>query len=58
MEMIAVNIYPYTFLTHKLLPKLKQRNHKSAIINICSLSTIEPVCYDAIYSGTKTFELY
>ncbi len=59
MEMVVVNTYPYSFLTHKLLPLLKQRaGKKSALITISSSITVSPTAYDAIYASTKVFELY
>ncbi|CDW88728.1 short chain dehydrogenase reductase family protein [Stylonychia lemnae] len=58
MEMVIVNTYPYTFLTHKLLSKLKERQSKSAIITISSSITVNPAAFDAIYGCTKIFELF
>jgi short-subunit dehydrogenase len=58
MEMVVVNTYPYTFLTHKLLHKLKSRKTKSALITISSSITVSPTAFDAIYACTKVFELY
>lgn len=57
LEMVIVNTYPYTLLTHKLINNLKNRNKKSALITICSSITVGPSAYDAIYGCTKTFEL-
>ena len=56
-DMAVVNTYPYTFLTHKLLPKLKQRSHaKSLVLTICSTISISASAYDAIYASSKVFE--
>lgn len=58
LEMVIVNTYPYTFLTHTLISKIKQRHQKSAIITISSNITVSPTAFDAIYACTKIFELF
>ena len=61
-NMLGVNIYPATFLTHKLLPSFLQRHketgQKSLVINISSTmeETITPG--NAVYAATKRYNAF
>ncbi len=55
-----MNINSQTYVSLALLPKLLQRegNKKSAVINISSVSALEPRAMMAIYAATKAFNLH
>eukprot|EP01017_Pseudomicrothorax_dubius_P028482 TRINITY_DN3385_c0_g2_i3.p1 TRINITY_DN3385_c0_g2~~TRINITY_DN3385_c0_g2_i3.p1 ORF type:complete len:313 (-),score=77.40 TRINITY_DN3385_c0_g2_i3:99-1037(-) len=52
-SMLNVNVYPVVLLTNLLLPKMLQRSHRSAVINISSGLGTLPVPYATIYSASK-----
>ena len=54
-DMLLVNVFPVVFLSRFLIPKLLQREKKSAIINIASFAGVRPTPYVSLYSGTKAF---
>ena len=54
-NLIVINCFPIFFLTHHILPKMLQRTNKSAIINISSMSALEPIPYFSAYGATKIF---
>lgn len=56
---LSVNIYPITYLTYFLVPKMQQRfeqtGKRSIIINITSISAIKPTIGFNIYGSTKSY---
>ena len=54
-DMIVVNTLPMVILTKAVLQKIKNRKHRSGIINLSSLSGVEPLPFFTIYSPTKRF---
>ena len=61
-NMIGVNFYPGTFLTHKLIQRFIQRyeeiNVKSLIINVASIADEAVSVGVAVYSATKRYNLF
>ena len=53
-EMMNVNIYSLTALTHLFLNDMVKRN-EGGIINISSLASFQPIPYFGIYAATKAF---
>lgn len=54
-EILNVNCFPVTLLTRKIIPKMLERNQKSAIINVSSLLAVKPCPYMAVFAATKAF---
>jgi 17beta-estradiol 17-dehydrogenase / very-long-chain 3-oxoacyl-CoA reductase len=58
-DMLGVNLYPVTFLTHHLLPtfleRFKKSQQKTLIINFSSTIDKLVVPTSAVYSATKTY---
>lgn len=52
----ALNIWPIVFITRLYLEGLLNRKHKSAIINLSSISSIFPVPLYSCYSPGKSFD--
>mmetsp|Transcript_562 Transcript_562/g.838 ORF Transcript_562/g.838 Transcript_562/m.838 type:complete len:317 (+) Transcript_562:4358-5308(+) len=52
----SVNCMAVTFMTRLVLPLLKSRSHKSAIINLSSLASISPTPGSSVYGATKRFD--
>lgn len=44
-----------TLMTHWLVPKMNQREKRSAIINLSSVAGEYPLPYISVYSATKAF---
>jgi len=54
-EQVIVNTLPQTMFTKVLIPFLKNREHRSAIINMASAAALAPKPGMAIYAATKAF---
>ena len=55
-RMIKTNMGPYCYLSHFLIPKLSNRESRSAIIIVSSnAATYSAVPYFTTYAATKTF---
>ena len=54
-QIVTVNTAPMVFLTKMLIEKMKRRKHRSAIINISSLSAVNPIPFFSTYSASKAF---
>ena len=61
-NMLGVNIYPSTFITHRLLPSFLQRHaetgQKSLVINVSSIIDDTIVPGHAIYAATKRYNAF
>lgn len=55
LEMIKVNIISVTMLTKICIEKMKQRNHKSLVINSGSDLTLYKPCFSQVYSASKGY---
>jgi 17beta-estradiol 17-dehydrogenase / very-long-chain 3-oxoacyl-CoA reductase len=59
-SMLAVNLYPMTFLSHALISSLLQRfeetQRRSLILNISSTTSIKSTHDTAVYSATKAYD--
>ncbi|CAD8051936.1 unnamed protein product [Paramecium sonneborni] len=55
-QMLTINIFPVVFLTKKILPIMKQRKNRSAIINLSSIAGRLPLPFHQTYSATKAFD--
>lgn len=54
LRMIDLNISALVALTHRYLPKMRERK-KGVIINVSSTASFQPVPYMATYAATKAF---
>eukprot|EP00760_Papus_ankaliazontas_P020934 PhM_4_TR18611/c4_g1_i3/m.83755/K10251/HSD17B12, KAR, IFA38; 17beta-estradiol 17-dehydrogenase / very-long-chain 3-oxoacyl-CoA reductase len=54
-ELIHVNCAAPTHMTYALLPQLKSRKSRSAIVNLSSVSAVVDCPYLAVYGATKAF---
>lgn len=54
-SIISINLVAVTTLTKRLLPRLKSRNNRSAIINMSSHAGSAGLPYSSIYSATKAY---
>lgn len=54
LQMIDLNISALVALTHRYLPKMRERK-KGVIINVSSTASFQPVPYMATYAATKAF---
>lgn len=54
--MLTINIFPVVFLTKKVLPIMKARKQRSAIINLSSIAGRIPLPFHQTYSATKAFD--
>lgn len=54
-NMILTNCSSYLFLTQNLLPNLKNREKKSGIINMSSISALSPNPYEGAFPATHNF---
>jgi 17beta-estradiol 17-dehydrogenase / very-long-chain 3-oxoacyl-CoA reductase len=58
-NMLSVNIYPMTFLSHALIPSLLQRfeqtQRRSLILNISSLAAVKSTHDITVYAATKAY---
>ncbi len=52
---VNVNVLAMTMMTHCMLPKMLNRKHRSAIINVSSFSAEHPIPYISTYSSTKVY---
>ena len=57
-EIIIVNCIPMVILSQKIMKKMKNRQNKSAIINISSLNCLRPMPGAQVYGATKIFNDY
>ena len=57
MRQINVNVNSQTYMTYLLLPRLLEREARSAIINLSSIATEHLSGFIPIYSASKTFNL-
>jgi len=55
-DLIAVNIYPVTFLTHAFARRFTKRGQRSAIINVGSEAGEVPYPYLQAYAATKAYD--
>jgi len=55
LDMIVVNTLPQTLFTHLFLPRLRQRESRSAIIDVSSVTSVMPLPGKEIYGGTKYY---
>ncbi len=55
-QMVRLNCVAPVALTHRLLPKLVDRN-RTAVIIVASLAGRQPLPFMAVYSATKSFDL-
>lgn len=55
--MIRLNVAAVTALTYGVLPGMLERGH-GGIINVASLSALQPVAYMPVYSATKAYVLH
>lgn len=55
VNMLAVNIYPVSFLSRIVIPKMLDRNKKSLIINLSSAAGKSPCPFLCIYGASKSF---
>jgi len=55
LDMININCLAPSLISKKILPLLKQRSLKSAMINVSSFTGVHPMPFTAVYSGTKAF---
>lgn len=58
-DMIALNCYPGTFITHYFIPiflaRTKHTSHKCAIVNIASTAGVLALPYFQTYCATKAY---
>ena len=54
-EIMSINCFPVVFLTRKLIPNMKNRSKRSAVINISSLIAAKPCPYMAVFAASKAF---
>lgn len=54
LEMVSLNIMALVALTHRYLPKMRQRK-SGAIINVSSTAGFQPIPFMATYAATKAF---
>jgi len=54
-ENISLNIIPQVYMTKLLLGRLKERNNRSAIINLSSVVGTYPLTYFSQYGSAKAF---
>ena len=54
VEMIRLNVTAVVALTHRYLPKMRQRK-SGTIINVASTASFQPVPFMATYAATKAF---
>lgn len=57
MEMIQVNIAALTHLTRLFLPPMIERG-RGGILNVASTAAFQPGPYQAVYFGTKAYDLF
>lgn len=53
-NIIGVNVYATSVLTHRLLPNLKKRE-EAFILNVSSLAGYSPIGYKTVYPASKAF---
>lgn len=53
---LSLNLLPMTALSRKLIPRMLKRPHKSAIINLSSMSFKFGLKLLAVYNATKAFD--
>lgn len=51
---VALNMRSLVFLTHQLLPKLREQ-HEAFILNISSLAAFSPMPFKTVYPASKAF---
>lgn len=56
LHMLALNIFPIVFLTKALLKKIHLRD-QTGIINVSSISAVNPLQNLSVYSSCKAFDL-
>jgi uncharacterized protein len=56
-EQIMVNVTALVELSHAFLPSMLKRSGQTAIINVASTVSFQPIPYMSVYSGTKAFVL-
>ena len=57
LQMLQLNIMTVTDLVYQLLPGMLERGH-GAIINVSSLSGLQPVAYMGAYAASKSYVLH
>ena len=55
LNTIIVNTVPMTIMSRRLIPSMLKRTKKSAIINLSSITGVNPVSILATYSATKSY---
>ncbi len=58
LNMLACNVFPQTFMSYFMLPKLKNRGIRGLIINLASVAALFPIPCGAVYSATKAYNNY
>jgi short-subunit dehydrogenase len=58
LEVLRVNIFPQTFLSYYMIPRMKLRDTKSLIINLSSTGAHIPVPGLSVYGATKAYNDY
>ena len=56
-DMISINVYPVVFLSKVIIPKMLNREKRSLIMNLASVSAVVPFPYISVYAATKSFNL-
>ena len=56
LNVLALNIFPISFISRLYLPNLLKRPQGGAIINLSSVASICPAARRAIYASTKAFD--
>ena len=54
LEMVSLNVMALVALTHRYLPKMRERK-SGAIINVSSTAGFQPIPFMATYAATKAF---
>ena len=57
-DLMAVNTVPQAILSHEFIPRMLNREKKSAIINLSSIAATKPFGLYPVYSSTKVFNDY
>jgi len=58
LDMVVVNCVPQTIFDRLLIPRLKKRSKRSAIIDVSSITALFPFPGKEIYAGTKLYNNY
>lgn len=57
LRQVSINVYAQTFMTNFLLPRLLERQNRSAIIDVSSVCVYQPMGSLPMYCATKCFNL-